>query len=97
MQINVILKIMSFFYVFVKGIKNMTQTEVIDRIKQANKVSDIFKNYYGTCALNTMLFLNTIDLQIFEELSINMMKTKSGLATHEISLYLNSYFLKFYF
>ena len=45
MQINVILKIMSFFYVFVKGIKNMTQTEVIDRIKQANKVSDIFKKY----------------------------------------------------
>jgi len=90
MKSNVILRIMAFFYVFVKGIKNMTQIEVINRIKQANKVSDIFRNYYGTCALNTMLFLNTIDLQTFEELSINMMKIKSGLARHEISSYLNS-------
>ena len=93
MKINVnpkfVLSFMSLFYVFIKGIKNMTQADVIDKIKQANEVSDLFKNYYGTCSLNTMLFLKTIELQTFEELSINIMKKQTGLLTHEISSYLN--------
>jgi len=89
-NVKIVLVFMSLFYLFVKGIKNMTQIDVIDRIKQANEVSDIFKNYYGTCSLNTMLFLKTIDLQTFEELSINMMKKTAGLFINEMSLYLNS-------
>ena len=66
LNVKIVLVFMSLFYLFVKGIKNMTQIDVIDRIKQANEVSDIFKNYYGTCSLNTMVFLKTIDLQTFE-------------------------------
>jgi hypothetical protein len=88
-KLRIVLAFMSCFYIFIKGVKNITQIEVINRIKQANKVSDIFRNYYGTCSLNAMLFLKTIDIKTFEELSINMMKKKSGLTTNEISSYLN--------
>ena len=93
MKINVkfriVLVVISLLCVFIKGIKNITQIEVINRIKQANKVSDIFRNYYGTCAINTMLFLNTINVETFEKLSINIIKNKAGLVRDEISLYLN--------
>jgi hypothetical protein len=89
LKLRIVLVFMSFFYIFIKGIKNITQIEIINRIKQANKVSDIFKNYYGTCAINTMLFLNTINLETFEKLSINIIKNKAGLVRDEISLYLN--------
>ena len=37
-----------------------------------------------------MLFLKTIDLQTFEELSVNMMKIKPGFTSNEMSSYLNS-------
>ena len=76
-NIQIILYIMVLLVIFVKGLKNVTDSEVIQRIKQANEVSDIFRNYYGTCTLNTMLFLNTIDLPTFEELSINIMTKKT--------------------
>ena len=76
-NIQIILYIMALLVIFVKGLKNVTDSEVIQRIKQANEVSDIFRNYYGTCTLNTMLFLNTIDLPTFEELSINIMTKKT--------------------
>ena len=88
-KLRIVIVVMSLLCIFIKGIKNITQIEVINRIKQANKVSDIFRNYYGTCAINTMLFLNTINVETFEKLSINIMKNKGGLVRDEISLYLN--------
>ena len=86
---KLIIFFMSMFLVFVKGIKNMTDTDVINRIKQVNEVSDLFRNYYGTCTLNTMLFLKTIDLPTFEELSIDMITNRPGLTTREMAPYLN--------
>ena len=86
-KLRVVLVFMSFYYIFIKGVKNITQIEVINRIKAANKVSDIFKNYYGTCSLNTMLFLKTIDIKTFEELSINMMKIKSWASSMNCSIF----------
>ncbi len=76
---------------FVKGITNTTDDKVIERIKQANEVSDIFRNYYGTCTLNTMLFLKTIDLPTFEDLSKDMMTDpqKAGLSNFGMLPYLN--------
>lgn len=79
----------SMFLVFVKGIKNMTDSDVIKRVKQVNEVSDLFRNYYGTCTLNTMLFLKTIDLPTFADLSIDMMTNSPGLTNREMVSYLN--------
>jgi len=76
-NLQLVLFIMALLVTFAKGMKNVTDNEVIQRIKQANEVSDIFRNYYGTCTLNTMLFLKTIDLPTFEELSLNIMTKKS--------------------
>jgi hypothetical protein len=76
--------------VFVKGIKNVTDENVIQRIKQANEVSDIFRNYYGTCTLNTMLFLKTIDLPTFEDLSVGIMTNQMDpLNSRKMAGYLN--------
>lgn len=80
---------MMMLILFVNGIQNITDTNVIARIKQANSVSDIFRNNYGTCTLNTLLFLKTIDLPTFTELSIDMMQNKAGMSTNEMSRYLN--------
>ena len=89
-NIQIILFIMFLLVSFTKGIKNVTDSEVIQRIKQANEVSDIFRNYYGTCTLNTMLFLKTIDLPTFEELSLNIMTKKTkALSSNKMSNMLN--------
>ena len=86
---RILIFFMSMFIVFVKGVQNMTDIDVIRQIKKANQVSDLFKNYYGTCTLNTLLFLKTIDLPTFEELSIDMMINKPGLTKYQMSEYLN--------
>jgi hypothetical protein len=80
---------MSMFLVFVHGIKNMTHIEVTNRLKDSMKVIDIFKNYYGTCAANSLLFLKTIDLPTFEELSVEIMEHRQGMTAMQMSSYLN--------
>jgi len=51
MDPRIVLFFMSMLIVFVKGVKNVTDTDVIKRIKQSNEVSELFSNYYGTCTL----------------------------------------------
>lgn len=80
---------MSMFFIFVEGIKNMTHIDIKNRLKETMSSIDLFKNYYGTCVPNTMLFLKTIDLPTFEELSIQVMEKKRGLTRDEMSPYLN--------
>jgi len=80
--------LMTVFLTFAKGIKNITDIDVIKRIKDANSVSDLFVNKYGTCTLNTLLFLKAIDLPTFEDLSIEMLD-KPGLTRNQINPYLN--------
>ena len=87
---RIVIFFMSMFLIFVEGIKNMTHVDVTNRLKQTMSSIDLFKNYYGTCALNTMLFLKAIDLRTFEELSIELMETKKGMTKYEMSPYLNS-------
>lgn len=86
---QLIIFLIGLLLVFVKGITNTTDTEVIERIKQSGEVKDIYKNYYGTCSLNTMLFLKTIKIPTFEELSINMMKFKPGFNKEQMTKYMN--------
>jgi hypothetical protein len=86
---QLILFLLSFLIIFAKGIKNMTHSDVTNRLKESFNVIDIYKNYYGTCTLNTMLFLKTIDLPTFEDLSIQLIQTKKGLTNRQIASYLN--------
>jgi hypothetical protein len=86
---RIIIFFISLFFVFSKAIKNMTDSDVIQRIKEANNVSILFKNDYGTCALNSLLFLKTIDLPTFENLSIKRIQNKLKLTRYVTSQYLN--------
>jgi len=86
---RIVLFLISIFLTFVHGIKNMTHFDVKNRVKDSMKVVDLFKNYYGTCAVNTLLFLKTIDLPTFEELSIQVMETNRGMTRNQMSSYLN--------
>ena len=86
---RIIIFFITLFFVFSKGIKNMTDSEVIQRIKEANDVSILFKNDYGTCALNSLLFLKTIDLPTFEQLSIGIIEDKIKFNRFKIASYLN--------
>lgn len=86
---RIVIFFMSMFFIFVHGIKNMTHIDVKNRLKETMSSIDLFKNYYGTCVPNTMLFLKTIDLPTFEELSIQVMEKRRGLTRDEMSPYLN--------
>jgi len=86
---RIIIFFISLFFVFSKGIKNMTDIDVIKRIKEANNVSILFKNDYGTCALNSLLFLKSIDLPTFEQLSIGIINNQIKLNRFNIGSYLN--------
>ena len=86
---RIIIFFISLFFVFSKGIQNMTDTDVIKRIKEANNVSILFKNDYGTCALNSLLFLKSIDLPTFEQLSIGIINNQFNLNRFDVASYLN--------
>lgn len=80
--------VMLLLFSGVFGIKNVTDTDIVNRLITANDVSKIFRNQYGTCTANTLLFLKTIDLITFEELSIKIHNQKRGLRNNEIKQYL---------
>lgn len=86
---RIIIFFITLFFVFSKGIRNMTDSDVIKRIKEVNDVSTLFKNDYGTCALNSLLFLKTIDLPTFEQLSIGIIQDKITLNRFKTAFYLN--------
>lgn len=74
----------------VNGVRNITKQEVINRlISTSGEVSNIFDNPVGTCSLNMMLWLKTIDLPTFETKSVEMLKTTPGMKLMAISPLLN--------
>jgi len=78
------------FILVIRSVRNVTDTDVIKRIYQVQSVSDAFVNKYGTCTLNTFLFLNTIGLHEFGDLSIDIMTSKRGLTQSQMSEYLKT-------
>lgn len=87
---RIVILFMSLFVMLVQGIKNVTHYEVVQRLKDTFRVSDLFRNDYGTCTVNSMLFLKAIDLKTFGDLSIQVMSSKEGLTTKQMTTYLNS-------
>lgn len=87
---RIVIVFMSLLVMLVQGIKNMTHYDVVQRLKDTFRVSDLFRNDYGTCTVNSMLFLKAIDLKTFGDLSIQVMSSKEGLTTKQMTTYLNS-------
>jgi len=88
-NLRLILFFISFAFLIVKGMKNVPHNEVIKRLKDSFDVASIYQNYYGTCTLNTMLFLKSIDLPTFDRLSRYVIRERSGLSLDEMSFLLN--------
>ena len=78
----------------VNGVINVTKFDVEERlINTAGKVSKIFENSVGTCALNTLLWLKVIDLPTFEQKSVEMITGKAGLNSIQMSELLHSKYI----
>ncbi len=88
-NLRLILFFISFAFLIVKGMKNVQHNEVIKQLKDSFDVASIYQNYYGTCTLNTMLFLKSIDLPTFDSLSRYVIRERSGLSLDEMSFLLN--------
>jgi hypothetical protein len=68
--------------------QNVTRLSIIDRIKQVNDVSDLFKNIHGTCGANTLFFLKIIDLREFEYLTESINSNAKILSLNEMKGYI---------
>lgn len=88
-NLRLLLFCISFAFLIVKGMKNVQHSEVIKQLKDSFDVASIYQNYYGTCTLNTMLFLKSIDLPTFDSLSRYIIREGSGLSLDEMSFLLN--------
>lgn len=86
-------KFVLFFIVtilaFVQSLRGVSHEEVVSRLKDAISSIDIFKNEYGTCAANTLLFLKSIDLPTFGDLSLRIMTFGHGMNQDQVEAYLN--------
>lgn len=82
-----IIFIIALLTTFARGIQNLEDHDVMDRIKQSIDVDFVFTNYFGTCSLNTMLFLKSIDLPTFEKLSKQIIRNEISISSGLMSKY----------
>jgi hypothetical protein len=88
-NLRLIIFFISFAFLVVRGMKNVSHDEVIRQVKDSYDVANIYQNYYGTCTLNTLLFLKSIDLPTFDSLSRAIIREREGLSLDEMSFLLN--------
>lgn len=74
----------------VLGVQPEYDKDVINRLVRAGQIKEIFENKHGTCAINTALFLGSINLKTYGEITESIIKRGSGLTFSEVSSYLNS-------
>jgi hypothetical protein len=75
---------------YAAGVQPEYDDDVLERLNQVEKIKDIFENKYGTCAINTALFLGSIDLDTYEKVTETIIERGHGLTYSEVSKYLNS-------
>lgn len=78
------------FILLAQGMRNMSYLDVKERINDAFHAKELFRNKYGTCSINSLLFLRSIHLDTFKDLSLQIMKTNKGLTSSQFTEYLNS-------
>ena len=84
-----ILFFIALLVIYTNSLMNVSNSEVVQRIKDVNRVSDLIRNTHGTCALNSLLFLKSIDLPTFEYLTMQIIELKKGLSMRESNEYLS--------
>jgi hypothetical protein len=84
-----VLFFLSFFLIFVQGVQFINFDGIFERLQQAYEARAIFRNIYGTCTLNSLLFLKSINLQTFGDLSLQIMSGKKKMNTKDMNYYLN--------
>jgi len=91
----IVILLMTILISFVNGMRGVSDSSVIKRIKETADVADLFKNYYGTCGVNSLLFLKSISLETFENLSVKIMMDSQdegkevGISPREATKYLS--------
>ena len=80
-----------FMYGVKKGISIHPEydTDVMNRLVRASEVRELFDNRHGTCVANTALFLGSINMQTYSEITEKIIENKRGLTFSETSHYLN--------
>lgn len=79
---------MSLFALFVRGIRTVSRADVKQQLRNAYEMKNIYINNYGTCTANTLLFLKSINLETFKDLSLQIMSEKRGLTDTALANYL---------
>lgn len=64
--------------------------DVIDRINSAGEIRELFNNIHGTCVPNTALFLGSINIETYSEITQQIIENKKGLTFSQAGNYLNS-------
>ena len=88
-NLRLIIFFISFAFLLVRGMKNVAHNDVIRQLKDSFDVVSVYQNYYGTCTLNTLLFLKSIDLPTFDSLSRYIVREHTGLSLDEMSFLLS--------
>lgn len=73
----------------VKSVLNVTHSSLVNDLRNSFSVADIFKNKYGTCAPNVLLFMKVIGLDKFSELTTQIISQRQYMPKAQVSEYLN--------
>lgn len=64
--------------------------DVVKRLVNAGEIKELFENKHGTCAINSALFLGSINLKTYADVTEQIIKRGHGLTFTEATSYLNS-------
>jgi hypothetical protein len=90
---SLVLTLITLFYLNplpVAGVQPESDDDVVSRLYGVDDIKAIFKNKYGTCGINTALFLGSIDLDTYEKVSMDIITKGEGVSYSNLSKYLNS-------
>ena len=72
------------------GVHPEYDNDVMRRLINAGEIKELFENKHGTCTINSALFLGSINLQTYAEVSEKIIKRGHGLSFSEATSYLSS-------
>lgn len=90
---KLIFSLMSVILIISKNVFSLQpeyDNDVVKRLINAGEIKELFENKHGTCAINTALFLGSINLKTYSEVTEKIVKRGHGLTFSEATSYLNS-------
>jgi len=84
-----IMHFINFIIFPVNSVKEVTDEEILDNLEKVFKYPYLLANdEYGTCSINSMFFLRSIDLNQFKDLSIEKIKGRISFDKKQITKYI---------